>query len=110
MSIFSEIFDWFEERQLKKEWEEAGKPYYIRNPDGTFHRVSAYQYENYLLDNGYNPRSARAFMRDSAYDPELQPVKVISDPDRPDPPPADFFNDADRPDPPDHDFFGDPEF
>lgn len=112
MSWASWFFDWLEDLEDKKDWEESGKPYYIQDDEGKFKRVSAIRYENYLLDRGFSPKAAREYMQDHAFDPDLPPPQVMSvedSDDQSDPPPAEFFDDPDRPDPPPYDFFNDDE-
>ena len=78
---FNSIYDFFEENNKRHAWEDAGKPYYLHNEDGTLHRVSSTSYENYLLKNGYSPSTARDYMNEHAYDPDLPPPVVMRDDD-----------------------------
>ena len=81
MSVFEWFFDWLEDLEERKEWEAAGKPYYIKGDDGKYKRVSSLSYENYLLDNGFSPRAARQYMKDHGHDPDLPLPVVMADDD-----------------------------
>lgn len=83
-TAFGDLTEYLEDKELYDQWEADGKPYYIEGDDGHFKRVSAMQYEQYLLDRGYSPESARSYMREEAYNPHRKPLEVLDDDDDPD--------------------------
>lgn len=78
---FSDLFSYLDEKEKQEQWEADGKPYYIMDEDGKYERVSAFRYENYLLDRGFNPETARSYMKEHGYDPSLPPPEVLDDDD-----------------------------